>query len=268
MRHGRPEALLAIDIGNTNVTFGWFKGARLRRRWRLPTETGLAAAGGCARALARIVRDCRRGGAGRIDVVMGSVVPALSPVFRKALGRMGLRVLEITPRSPLGMRIRVDIPSQVGADRLLNALAVHDLYGGPAVVVDFGTATTFDCVSKSGDYLGGAILPGPLLAAKALALHTAKLPEVRVAKPRRVVGKNTVECIQAGLYHGYLGMIERVLRGTVSEMAGPSSGRHRIRLVATGGLVRLFLPDLPKAFQWVPDLTLQGLRVAFERRRK
>lgn len=249
--------LLAVDIGNTNITFGVFEGEKLVKEWRRETEPGRT-----AREYEKdILRNNEASRLGSLDAVWATVVPSLGPVFRQVFRRMGLRPVEVTPRSPLGMRLKVDVPSQVGADRLLNAVAVHRLFGGPAVVVDFGTATTFDCVSREGDYLGGAILPGPLLAAKALSLHTAKLPEVKVAKPRRVVGKNTVECIQAGLYHGYLGMIERVLRGTVAEMRRDS--KERVRLVATGGLVRLFIEDLPKGFHWVPDLTLQGLRLAY-----
>lgn len=162
------------------------------------------------------------------------------------------------PGTRLGLRLAVRTPSEVGADRVLNALAARALHGAPCVVVDFGTATTFDCVSRRGDYLGGAILPGPRLAAKALRLHTAKLPEVPVAPTRRVIGKDTVECIQAGLYWGYLGTIERVLKMTLGEMKAPGA-----KVVLTGGLAPLFARHFPEAVS-EPDLTIQGLRLAFD----
>lgn len=191
--------------------------------------------------------------------VFGTVVPALRPALRSAARSLGAaRTLEVGPGTRLGLRLAVRTPSEVGADRVLNALAARVRHGAPCVVVDFGTATTFDCVSRRGDYLGGAILPGPRLAAKALRLHTAKLPEVPVAPTRRVIGKDTVECIQAGLYWGYLGTIERVLRMTLAEMRAP-----RAKVVLTGGLAPLFSRHFPKAV-FEPDLTIQGLRLAFD----
>lgn len=191
--------------------------------------------------------------------VFGTVVPALRPALRRAARALGAaRTLEVGPKTPLGLRLAVRRPSEVGADRVLNALAARSRHGAPCVVVDFGTATTFDCVSRRGDYLGGAILPGPGLAAKALRLYTAKLPEVPVAPTRRVIGKDTVECIQAGLYWGYLGTIERVLSMTLAEMRAA-----RAKVVLTGGLAPLFARHFPKAVS-EPDLTLEGLRLAFD----
>jgi type III pantothenate kinase len=174
-----------------------------------------------------------------------------------------LAPVEVRPSSRLGIRLRVRQPRQVGADRILNALAASRKAGGASLVVDFGTATTFDCVSPRGDYLGGAILPGPRLAAGALAAATAKLPEVAVRRPRRVIGKTTRECIEAGIYYGYLGMIEKILRMTLAEMRREGCGK-RISLFATGGLCSLFADDLPKSFRLAPDLTLDGLRIAYE----
>jgi len=247
--------LLALDVGNTNITAGVFSGRRLVRQWRLVTEPKIAVPK-LARALAR----------GRFSsVVYGSVVPALDrKIERAAKLAFGLRATAVTPRSRLGMRLKVKQPGQVGADRILNALAAHDRARGAAVVIDFGTATTFDCISKGGDYLGGAILPGPHLAARALHEHTAKLPVVPVARPRRVVGKDTVECIQGGIYYGYLGMIEKVLKLTLAELRADGHG-PRIAVLATGGLSALFRRDLPSGTIFCPDLTLQGLRVAHAR---
>jgi type III pantothenate kinase len=239
--------LLALDAGNTNVTVGLFDGKRLVSQRRV--ETAEVQRG----ALKKALRGLRPEAA-----VLGSVVP---PIDRRIIAdvREACRVtpIQIGPASPLGIKLRVDKPMQVGADRILNALAVK----GPAIIVDFGTATTFDCVAKNGDYLGGAILPGPRLAARALNLFTAKLPEVPVARPKRAIGKNTIECIQAGVFFGYLGMIEKLLALTLKEMRGEG----RVKLVATGGLSRLFLKELPRGMKFEPDLTLHGLRLAHER---
>lgn len=238
--------LLALDVGNTNITAGVFSGKKLIKQWRQETHV---------RQFKFQVRS--------VDaVIYGSVVPAVNkPLERAVRRRFGCRAVAVNALSPLGLKIKVDHPRQVGADRVLNALAAFELAQGPAVVVDFGTATTFDCVSKKGDYLGGAILPGPHLAARMLHEHTAQLPLARVARPRRVIGKNTDECIQAGIYFGYLGMIEKVLGLTLREMGA------NVDIMATGGLAILFKKDLGRKIRHIPDLTLQGLRIAFERMR-
>lgn len=249
--------LLALDVGNTNITVGAFKGESLQRTWRLSTdlkkttdEYGVA------------LKSLWPAELGPVEwAIYGSVVPDLDRTIETAVRQyLGVKPEVVSYLSPLGIRLKVDKPREVGVDRILNALAVYRLYGGPAVVIDFGTATTFDCVSIDGEYLGGAILPGPRLAAAALHEHTAQLPEVAVAKPKRVIGKNTVECIQAGLYYGYLGMLERVLHETIAEMG---TGRRSPKFIATGGLAKLFAGDLANIPQ-VPDLTLQGLRLAHE----
>jgi len=161
----------------------------------------------------------------------------------------------VTSSSPLGLKLSVKTPTQVGADRILNALALRELFKGPSIAIDFGTATTFDCVDAKGAYIGGAILLGPNSAARALHEFTAKLPLIKVRKPRAVIGKDTVHCLEAGLYFGYLGMIREVLARTKAEMGG------RAKVAATGGLAPLFLKDLP-GVRHEPDLTLNGLRLA------
>ena len=252
--------LLALDAGNTNVTAGVFSGKRLVHRFRIET------AGATAGSLARAYRTKARAFGARIDAaVFGSVVPGLDPALRRSLFETyGVRAVQVGPASRLGMRLRVRASGEVGADRILNALGAFERTRGAAVVIDFGTATTFDCVGRTGDYLGGAILPGPNLAAGALHEHTAKLPRVPVARPRRVVGKDTVECIQAGIYFGYLGMIEKVLKLTLSEMRAAGEG-GRIPVLATGGLAALFKSELPGGGRLAPDLTLEGLRIAFHK---
>lgn len=250
--------LLALDAGNTNITVGVFDGRKLVTQWRHVSAS--------PDDLGRLLADQARRRSVSIDAaVYGSVVPKLDPVIERAVrSRFGLKAVAVTPRSKLGIALRVRRPGQVGADRLLNALAAHERSGGSAaVVLDFGTATTFDCVADDGGYLGGAILLGPNLAAEALHRRTAKLPLVPVAKPKRVIGRDTVECIEAGLYFGYLGMISEMVERTIAEMR--QLGHDRPRLLATGGLAHLFEGDLPKKMEVVPDLTLEGLRIAFER---
>ena len=191
-----------------------------------------------------------------VKAVVGSVVPGLDAVLAEAItNSFAVKPSFITPRSPLGLNLNVKTPTQVGADRILNALALRDLFKGPSIAIDFGTATTFDCVNGNGAYIGGAILLGPNSAARALHEFTAKLPLIKVRKPRSVIGKDTVSCLEAGLYFGYLGMIREVLARTRGEMGG------KVRVAATGGLAPLFLKDLP-GVRHEPDLTLNGLRLA------
>ena len=246
--------LLAVDVGNTNLTVGAFAGDRLVRQWRLETDLRRGAEW-YARAL-----KCpfRRLPALPGAAVYGSVVPPLDKTLETAIEKaFGLKPLAVGPRSKLGLKLKVKTPNQVGADRVLNAVALKSMVGTPAIAIDFGTATTFDCIDSAGDYVGGAILLGPNSAARALHEFTAKLPLVKIRKPETAIGKDTVSCLEAGLYFGYLGMIREMLGRTRTEMGG------RPAVVATGGLAPLFLPDLP-GVRHEPDLTLHGLRFAYD----
>jgi type III pantothenate kinase len=247
------DVLLAVDVGNTNLTVGAFAGDRLVRQWRIATDLRRTSEE-YARALKRPF-----GAAGLPRAaVYGSVVPPLDKTLERALTKaFGVKPRAVGPRSKLGLELKVKTPNQVGADRVLNAVALKHLAGGPAIGVDFGTATTFDCVDAAGDYIGGAILLGPNSAARALHEFTAKLPLVKIRKPRTAIGKDTVHCLEAGLYFGYVGMIREVLARTMAEMGG------RPAVVATGGLAPLFLKDLP-GVRHEPDLTLHGLRFAHD----
>ena len=192
-----------------------------------------------------------------MSAVVASVVPKMDAVLSDAiLHAFGFRPSFITPSSPHGLKLKVKTPGQVGSDSILNALALRDLFPGkPSIAIDFGTATTFDCVDAGGAYIGGAILLGPNSAARALHEFTAKLPLIKVRKPRTVIGKDTEHCLEAGLYFGYLGMIREVLARTKKELGGKAA------VVATGGLAPLFLKELP-GVRHEPDLTLNGLRIA------
>ena len=250
--------LLAVDAGNTSMALGLFRGRRLVKKARLASDPSIG-----SEELARRLRSF----AGEATAACcASVVPALDGKIDRAVRKaLGVKPAWVTPSAPLGIHYKVDRPRQVGAVRIANALGAWDAHGGPAVVIDFGTATTFDCVSRTGDYLGGAILPGPVLAARALADHTAKLPLVPVRRPRRVIGRETAECIQAGVYFGYLGMVEKVLKLTLEELARLPDGGKARAVLATGGWAGLLADDLPAVIKLAPDLTLQGLRVAHAR---
>jgi type III pantothenate kinase len=244
--------LLAVDVGNTNLTVGVFAGDRLLRQWRLETDPRRS-----VDWYARALKCPFRKVAGLpTTAAVGSVVPAMDAVLSAAIRKsFGFRPTFVTPSSPLGLKLKVKTPAQVGADRILNALSLRELFDGPSIAIDFGTATTFDCVNGNGAYIGGAILLGPNSAARALHEFTAKLPLIKVRKPRTVIGKDTEHCLEAGLYYGYLGMIREVLARTKAEMGG------KAKVAATGGLAPLFLKDLP-GVRHEPDLTLNGLRIA------
>lgn len=256
-RLDRVPLLLAIDVGNTSVSVGVFRGARLLRKGRMPTKAALGR-GGLGARLAGCVGGARGSFAA---AVFASVVPSLDRKLAAAVsGRFRCPVTALTPASPVGMRLRVKAPGEVGADRIANALAARELLGAPAVVVDIGTAATLDCVNGRGEYVGGSIMPGPGMAASALRERTAKLPYVEPGRAFRAVGTDTAGCIRAGLYFGFLGMVRGMVESTVRELNGPKG----VKLAVTGGYAGLYGRGLGPEFCIMPDLTLQGLRLAYE----
>jgi type III pantothenate kinase len=251
--------LLAIDVGNTHITVGLFRDKTLHHTWRLNThrhytsdELGIH----FLNLLATKNLDASMLG----GVCLASVVPSLDePLI--AMSRTYLRQTPVVvgPGTRLGIRNLYKKPEEVGADRLVNAVAVHALYRKPVIVVDFGTATTFDCVSARGDYLGGAICPGLELAGEWLATHTAKLPRVAFREvPVRAIGKTTKESLQSGLFWGYIALVEGLLRRLTKEM------QVRPVVVITGGLSSLIGPHVRAVGHIAPDLTLEGLRLIWE----
>ena len=254
--------LLAIDIGNTNLTLGVFQGDLLVHGWRLstdrsrmPDEYGLQLVGLLDHASLR---------AENLEgVVMASVVPPLT-------GRLVAGVHDYLSQDPLlitsgldtGVLLRVDQPASVGADRVANAVAVRELFGGPACVVDFGTATTFDALDAQGNYLGGAIAPGIGIAADALVASTAQLPRVELEAPPSVIGRNTVSAMQAGIVYGYAGLVEGLVARFREELG------DGMQVIATGGLAQ-FVADQTNVVQHVaPWLTLDGLRILWGRQHR
>ncbi len=250
--------LFTVDIGNTNITFGLYDGETLRSSWRIrtihekmPDEYGIL-----------VVQLFRHRGY-QPDQVTGaaiaSVVPPLTPVFQQVCrDYLGQDALVVGAGVKTGVRICYENPQEVGADRIVDAAAVRALYGTPACVVDFGTATTFDAVSAEGDYLGGAIAPGITIAAQALFERTAKLPRIELKRPPSAIGRNTVHSMQSGLLFGYVGLVEGMVARFKAEL-GPQT-----RVVATGGLAELVACETGVIDVVDPWLTLHGLRIIYE----
>jgi len=251
--------LLALDIGNTNITMGLFDGAELRHTWRLatdPTKTGdeysLMVQGLLARAgyLVQHVDGC----------VVANVVPALSAAFTQVCRDLfQLQPLFVDATVDTGVEVQVDFPKEVGADRIVNAAAAYRLYGGPAIVIDFGTATTFDVISGEGAYIGGAIAPGVAVAAEALAARAARLFRVELVVPERAIGKNTVQSLQSGLMYGYIGLVEGLVRRLAAELEGEPV------VIATGGLAETVARHTQAIDVVNRELTLQGLHLIYAR---
>jgi type III pantothenate kinase len=250
--------LLTIDVGNTNITLGLYEGHDLGPRWRLatnhdrmPDEYGL-----------QFVNMLSYAGSSPKDlsgICMASVVPPLTGKIIEACRQyLNLDPLVVDAGVKTGVRIRYEDPRAVGADRIVDAAAVQRLYGTPACVVDFGTATTFDAISTEGDYLGGAIAPGVSIAAEALFRRTAKLPRVDLQRPPTAIGRNTVHAMQSGMLFGYVGLVEGMVARFRAEL-GPD-----MRVIATGGLAELIAQETEVIDIIAPWLTLDGLRIIWE----
>ncbi len=247
--------LLVFDIGNTNIVVGVFEGERLLRSWRVSTrreQTTHEYAVLCRNLFSLADLQAAEIGA----AVIGSVVPPLNDAF-DTLCREFFHVqpLFVVPERQHLMSILYDHPSDVGADRLVNALAARELYGAPAIIVDFGTATTFDAVSAEGAYVGGNIAPGIGVSSEALFQRAAKLPRIEIKRPERSIGRSTVESMQAGIYFGYVGLVEGILQRMAEELGGNPI------IVATGGFAPMIGQGLDRFDRIEPDLTLLGLRL-------
>jgi type III pantothenate kinase len=252
--------LLAIDIGNTNTVLGAFNGEELAHHWRVATRAD-ATGDELGVTLQGLFAGAEVSTAEITDVIVSSVVPVLNEAVVEMADRyLRVRPLVIGPGVRTGIQIRYDNPKEVGADRIVNGVAAYRKYGGPAVVIDFGTATTFDAIAANGDYLGGAIAPGIRISMEALFSRAAKLPLVELLAPREgnVIGKNTVESMQAGIIFGFVGQID----GVVERMRGELGGSCHV--IATGGLAGL-IASHSRAIEVVDEnLTLEGLRYLYE----
>jgi len=264
---GSPmSSLLVVDIGNTNVSLGIFdyaagESAELAQHWRIGThreqtsdEVGLV--------LHDLLGHSGRRTAEITDVIMSSVVPPLLPIWERVSTKLFDRqALVVGPGVRTGMPVRYENPREVGADRIVNAVAAFESFGGPIIAVDFGTATTFDCVSERGEYLGGVIFPGMHTSMEALFERTSMLHRVEIARPKSVIGKTTTSALQSGLLYGTAGVVDSMVERIREELG------QEAQVVATGGLAGRVASESKTIQRVEPFLTLEGLRIIFEKNR-
>ncbi|MEK7797965.1 MAG: type III pantothenate kinase [Nitrospirota bacterium] len=249
--------LLAIDIGNTNIVWGVFDGDRLVADWRIGTDHSKT-----TDEYAILLLDLLRVegiSPDRVDgVILSSVVPPLTPLFEELAETYFHRLpLNVSAEMETGLTIKYTNPREVGSDRIVNAAAAYRRYGGPLIIVDFGTATTFCAVTADGEYLGGAIAPGLRISAEALYARTAKLPKIELVRPKSAIGQDTVASMQAGLVFGYAGLVDELVRRIQQEL-----GRDCF-VLATGGLAGLVAPESRSIREIRPHLTLEGLALLY-----
>ena len=252
--------LMVVDVGNTNTVLGVYRDDELVHSWRLVTERDRTADEWGV--LVRTLFDLEEISNETVTaVVISSVVPPARPALEEMSMRyFGLPPLFIEPTMELGMPVLYNPPSDVGADRIVNAIAAYSEFGGPVIVVDFGTATTFDAISAQGEYLGGVITPGIWISSEALFLKAARLPRVEIRAPSRVIGTSTVRSIQSGLYWGYASLVDGVLRRMKQEL-------ENAYVVSTGGLAELIFPACEEIDSVEKNLTLEGMRLIYQRLR-
>ena len=251
--------LLAIDIGNTHTVFAAFEGAEIVHVWRLQSDKNQTA-DEFAALLAPLLSAQSLSFGDFSDVIIGSVVPGLGLAMR-TLCEIYIKTKPIiVSHETAGIDVALDLPDEVGADRLVNARAVTEHYSAPAIVIDFGTATTFDVINAEGAYKGGVIAPGINLSLEALSRAASKLPKISIQKPDQATGNSTVSAMQSGAYWGYIGLIEKILEKLTGEIDGAPT------IIATGGLAKTFIGDLPMIKTIDQELTLKGLYTIYKSR--
>lgn len=251
--------LLVVDVGNTNTVLGLYEGEDLVHDFRIESSKGrtLDEYHVLLRSLLDVAEIEREE---VVAAIVASVVPALTEITESAVSlAFGFEPMVVGPGIRTGMPILYENPREVGADRIVNAVAAYELVKGAVIVVDFGTATTFDCISPRGEYLGGVIAPGIQISADALFARAAKLPRVEIAKPPKVVGRNTVSSMQSGIVFGYVGLVDGMVDRIRAELG------YETAVLATGGLATLVAPESRTIERVEPNLTLEGLRLLYER---
>lgn len=252
--------IMVMDVGNTNMVLGVYSESKLLTSWRLATDHDKTAdeLGILVLDLFRYSKVSNRDVKG---IILSSVVPNMIDSLELMCKKyFGMEPLTIGPGIKTGMNIRYDNPKEVGADRIVNAIAAYERYGGPLVVIDFGTATTFCAISGDGEYLGGCISPGIRISTDALFQRAAKLPRIELVKPPQVIGKNTVTSMQAGIVYGYVGQVDYIVRRMKKELHAPNA-----KVIATGGLATLIAQESETIDEINENLTLEGLRIVYER---
>lgn len=257
--------LLVIDVGNTNVSLGVYDydgdEGRLAQHWRVSTHREQTSDELVVSLSALFSSEGRRTDE-ITDVIMSSVVPPVVPIWERVSSKLfGQPPQIVGPGMRTGMPVRYENPHEVGADRIVNAVAAYELFGGPIIAVDFGTATTFDCISGRGEYLGGVICPGIHISMEALFERASKLHRVEIARPRSVIGRTTTAALQSGLLYGYAGLVDSMIGRIRGELGAES------KVIATGGLARRIAEESQEIEQVAPFLTLDGLRILFEKNR-
>jgi type III pantothenate kinase len=257
--------LLTIDVGNTNTVLGVFDGADVIEDWRIATVPDRTADEIAVVLQGLLGQSARVKDADISGIALCSTVPSVLHEMREMCRRYygDITTVIVEPGVKTGVPVRVDNPKEVGSDRIMNALAAVHLYGGPAIVVDFGTSTNFDVVSAKGEFIGGALAPGIEISVDALSRRAAQLLKVELARPQRVIGRNTVESLQSGIIYGFAGQVEGIVTRITRELApdDPDS----VTVVATGGLAPLLLDEVSVVDAYEPWLTLTGLRLVYER---
>ncbi len=248
--------LLAIDVGNTNTVLGLYDGERMHVSWRVKTD-----ARSTGDEMLLTIRGLLTDQPDVSGIALCSTVPSVLRELRGMLTRYyeDLPTVIVEPGTKTGVPVLTDNPKEVGADRIVNTLAAHHLFGGPCIVVDFGTTTNLDVVSANGEFLGGALAPGVEISLDALAARAAQLRKVELVRPRSVVGKNTVEALQSGILYGFAGQVDGLVRRII-EVVGPVTA-----VIATGGLAPVVVPEAETITHHEPDLTLLGLRLVYDR---
>lgn len=254
--------LIVIDVGNTNIVIGAYEADQLVKNWRLSTQYNRSADETGMFFLQLLEHNGLRV-EDITDVIISSVVPQVMFSLERAVRRyLKCEPIVIGPGIKTGINIKYDNPKEVGADRIVNAAAVYAIYGGPAIIIDFGTATTFCALSEHADYLGGVICPGIKISLEALIEKTAKLPKIELERPEKVIGKNTVTSMQSGMIYGYAGMIENIVRLMKQEMGGGN-----IKVIATGGTASMIREATDVIDVLDAHLTLKGLKILFDKNR-
>jgi type III pantothenate kinase len=258
--------LLAVDIGNTNTVLGVFDGDRVIEHWRIATVPDRTADELAVVLQGLLSRSSAFAGEKDLEgISLCSTVPSVLHEMREMCKRYygGLTTVIVEPGVKTGVPVRTDNPKEVGSDRIMNSLAAVHLYGGPAVVVDFGTSTNFDAVSARGEFVGGVLAPGIEISVDALSRRAAQLLKVEIVKPPRVIGKNTVESLQSGIVYGFAAQVEGVVRRMARELS--PSDPDQVTIIATGGLAPVVIGEVSVIDAYEPWLTLIGLRLVYEK---
>jgi type III pantothenate kinase len=257
--------LLAFDIGNTNIVLGVFDGEKLLTNWRLQTESNKSA-DEYGMMLKQLFDFEGFKMSDVTDIIVSTVVPsALFTLQHMSVKYFNCAPLIVECGVKTGLTIKYDNPKQVGADRIVNAVAAYEKYGGPLIIIDFGTATTFCAISENAEYLGGTISPGLMITADALVEKTAQLPKVELEEPGRVICKNTIQSIQSGLVYGHMGIVEFILNKMKNELAEITASGKEVKVIATGGLASLMASGVPGINHVDKLLTLEGLEKIYRK---